>query len=130
MRAIADRWVELVAKGPDEGFDALVSADVVDGSDEARPVVGVAAIKQRAAAVRAAFGDLEVAVEDFVASGDRVAWRWVLRGTHVGAFLGIAATGRRVVLRGVNFQRIADGRIVEHWTLADAAGAARQLRGG
>jgi len=41
----------------------------------------------------------------------------------VGAFAGVAATGRRVTLRGVNFQRIADGKVTEHWTMVDVAGA-------
>jgi hypothetical protein len=29
----------------------------------------------------------------------------------------------------VNFQRLAGGRIVEHWTLADTFGLLQQLRG-
>jgi predicted ester cyclase len=70
-----------------------------------------------------------VTVDALVVEDDRVAWRWVLRGVHTGAFLDVPPTGKAVVLPGANFQRVRHGRVVEHWTLADLASLARQLRG-
>jgi predicted ester cyclase len=68
-------------------------------------------------------------VDDLVVEGDSIAWRWTLTGKHVGPFAGLAATGKTAALRGVNFQRIANGRVAEHWTLVDAFGALRALSG-
>jgi predicted ester cyclase len=56
-----------------------------------------------------------VTVEGQVAEGDIVATWFIMRGTHLGAFGGVPATGKPITLRGVNVQRIRNGRIVEHW---------------
>jgi predicted ester cyclase len=122
------RWTQdAVAGGHLEAFDELLAPDIVDRSGTA-PSIGVESFKTRAAAVRAAFADIEVVVDALLVDGDAIAWRWTLTGTHVGAFAGLAPTGRRAVLRGVNFQRLAGDRVVEHWTLVDVFGAVQGLR--
>ena len=68
-------------------------------------------------------------VDDLVVEGDRLAWRWTFEGTHTGPFAGVAPTHKQVVLRGVNLQTLKEGKVVEHWTLADLASALRQLGG-
>jgi hypothetical protein len=55
-------------------------------------------------------------------------WRWTLTGTHEGVFAGLAPTGRRAILRGTNFQRVKNGKVVEHWTTVDVFGAMQALR--
>jgi predicted ester cyclase len=42
-----------------------------------------------------------------------------MRGTHRGAFQGIAPTGKRVEVRAIDMFRISGGKIVEHWGHAD-----------
>jgi len=82
------------------------------------PHIGVAGIDQareHLLAFRHSYPDMVVTVEGQVAEGDIVATWWVMRGTHLGAFGGVPATGKKIRLRGVNVQRIRDGRIVEHW---------------
>lgn len=128
IEVLVQRWAgDAVAAGRTEVFDELLSEDVRDrsGAVESR---GRDSFKARARAVRSAFTDVTVTVDQLVAEGDSIAWRWTLTGTHTATFLDVAATGKKVVLRGVNFQRLRDGRVVEHWTLADIAGLARQLR--
>jgi steroid delta-isomerase-like uncharacterized protein len=117
--AITDRRLET--------FDDLLAEDVVDRTTTP-PSRGVAAFKARAGAVYAAFSEIDVSVDDLIVDGDALAWRWTLTGTHVGPFAGVAPTGRRVTLRGVNFQRVAGERVIEHWTLADVHGAIQALR--
>lgn len=115
-------WLnEAIRNGNVAIFDELLAEGVCDTSGGSR-AFGSASFKQRALAVHGAFSSIEVALEELVIEGDRLAWRWSLTGTHTGAFAGVAATGRRVTLRGVNFQRVAGGRVAEHWTLADLAG--------
>jgi predicted ester cyclase len=128
IRRLLDRWLnEAVVAGNVEIFDQLLSSDVLDlGADNTR---GSASFKQRTLAIHAAFSELSASLDELLVDGERIAWRWSLEATHAGTFCGIAATGRRVTLRGVNFQRLAGGRIVEHWTLADTFGLLQQLRG-
>jgi steroid delta-isomerase-like uncharacterized protein len=128
IQELVTRWAtEAVAAGRDEAWDELLADDVVDrtGGAESR---GRESFKARARAVYAAFADRSVSVDDLVVEGDRIAWRWTLTGTHTGPFLDIPPTGKRITLRGVNFQRVRDGAVVEHWTLADIAGLVRQLK--
>ena len=50
-----------------------------------------------------------------ICQGDVVATTKVLRAVHVGEYMGIPTSGRRVSLRITDFVRMdAEGRIVEH----------------
>jgi steroid delta-isomerase-like uncharacterized protein len=63
----------------------------------------------------AALPDLTATMEDLVVSGDRVVGRFVYRGTHLGDFMGIPASGQPVEMRSIDIWRVADGMFVEHW---------------
>src|SRR6201998_212773 len=49
----------------------------------------------------AALPDLTATMEDFIVSDDRVVGRLVLRGTHLGDFMGIPARGQPVQVRSI-----------------------------
>jgi predicted ester cyclase len=121
-------WIQdAIAEGRFGVFDDLLASDVVDRSGPV-PTVGVESFKMRAAAVRSAFADIQIAVDDLLVDGDAIVWRWTLTGTHVGSFAGLAPTGRRATLRGVNFQRLRGERVAEHWTLVHVFGTMQTLR--
>ena len=63
----------------------------------------------------AALPDLTATMEDLVVSGDRVVGRFVYRGTHLGEFMRIPASGQPVEMRSIDIWRVADGMFVEHW---------------
>jgi hypothetical protein len=77
------------------------------------------AVVARTRAVHAAFEDVEVVPVQVVIEGDAVAWRWRLSGTHVGPIGAVAPSGARRAIEGVNFQRVRDGVVVDHWTIVD-----------
>lgn len=79
--------------------------------------------------VSALVGALEphFTVEDVVAEGDRVVVRWRHRGTHVGAFLGIPATGKTFDIAGIDIYRVAGDRLAEHWHVVDQLAMLSQL---
>lgn len=126
IKQIVEMWAAAVAAGDLETLSQLVAEDVRDTSGPS-PSIGRETFRARAAGVGAAFGNMEVHVDDLVVEGDRAAWRWTLSGIHVGSFAGVAATRRRVSFRGTNFQRFAEDKVVEHWTMVDAAGLLKQL---
>jgi predicted SnoaL-like aldol condensation-catalyzing enzyme len=84
-------------------------------------------IKQLTALFRAAFPDSYFTVEDMLAEGDKVATRKTFHGTHQGEFMGILPTGRQVSTGLIDIVRIADGRVVEHWSMGDNLGMMQQL---
>ena len=75
----------------------------------------------------AAFPDFHITVEDMIAEGDRVATRWSFSSVHQGELMGIPGTGKMVGALGTTVQRIADGKIVEGWTIFDVLGILQQL---
>jgi steroid delta-isomerase-like uncharacterized protein len=74
-----------------------------------------------------AFPDARLSVDDSIAEGDRVVSRWTLTGTHRGEFQGVPATGRTVTITGIEFNRVVDGRIAEHWSQFDLMGLMQQI---
>ncbi|MHC9292333.1 ester cyclase [Mycobacterium sp. LTG2003] len=59
--------------------------------------------------------------------GDLVTTYKTYHGTHHGDFLGIAPTGRLVQFETVDAMRVRDGRIVEHWGVANLYSVVGQL---
>jgi predicted ester cyclase len=62
-----------------------------------------------------------------IAEDDRVFVRSTMTGTHDGEYKGIPATGRHVAAESAEVFRVADGRFVGYWCLANVAGLMRQL---
>ena len=56
-----------------------------------------------------------------------MAGRFRCHGTHQGAFLGTAPTGRRQEVDEVFFLRVGGGRFVDFWALEDNQARSRQL---
>ena len=96
--------------------------------DPSRPEVrDVSSYKQLAAAVRAAFPDFHVTIEDMVAEGDKVAIRYTSTGTHKSEYRGLPPTGKQVTVTGMRIYRFASGKIVENWWNSDVLGFMQQL---
>jgi steroid delta-isomerase-like uncharacterized protein len=108
-------------------IDRQVATDFVD---HAHPeLTGPECVKAQARALRAAFPDLAVTIEDLVAEGDLVAVRGTWRGTHQGPFRGVPPIGRRIELCCMAFWRLGGGQIRESWNLIDLPALMRQLQG-
>ena len=91
------------------------------------PMRGQADITERLAAVREAFGDFKITVNDLIAGGDKVVVHFSLSGTHRAPFAGIPATGRAVKVDGIIIHRLRGGRIVEDFAVRDTLGLMIQL---
>jgi steroid delta-isomerase-like uncharacterized protein len=88
---------------------------------------GPQALKQLVTMYRAAFPDAHITIEDIVAEGNRVVIRWTGRGTHKGTLGRIAATGKAVVVTGIDLVRLSKGKVQENWTNWDTLGMLQQL---
>ena len=73
------------------------------------------------------FPDFHHALEDVIVEGDRVVVRITYQGTHLASFMGMPPTGKQVTFSGINILRLADGKIVEHWSVSDMLGMLQQL---
>jgi steroid delta-isomerase-like uncharacterized protein len=107
--------------------DELVAPEWVDHDAAQGMPPGPAGLKALAAGMQAAFSNGRSTIEDMVAGGDRVAWRWTYRSRHTGEFQGIPPSGNEVALTGITIDRIADGKLVERWGMVDTLGFLQQL---
>ena len=109
-------------------LDTLIGAAYVDHNPSPGQPAGAAGVKGKVETLRAAFPDVRFALEDVVAEGDLVAARYSWRGTHKGeSYLGIPPSGKSIFVRGMDFYRLRDGKIVEHWDNIDELGMLSQL---
>jgi predicted ester cyclase len=117
-------WNQLRYDLIDQVLSPTVVAHASDGTNER----GSQRFHQVIPAVRSAFPDLHLTIEEMLAEGDRVAVRLRINGTHEGDFADLAPTHRRIDVQEWFFFRLADSRIVEYWYLRDQEGLLRQLR--
>jgi predicted ester cyclase len=76
---------------------------------------------------RSAFPDLAMEVHECFGVDDRVVTRFTIRGTHGGAFMGVAPTGRRVAIGGIAIDVMRAGQRVEGRAQLDLLGLLTQL---
>ena len=74
-----------------------------------------------------AFPDATMEINEQIAERDLVTTRKTLRGTHLGTLWGLSPTGNRVELEFIDIFRVADGRLIEHWTSMDIAALKHQM---
>jgi predicted ester cyclase len=77
--------------------------------------------------LRAAFTERVYKTEKFMADGDWAACFGHIEATHSGAFMGIAPTGKRVIIPYMDFWRVEDGRIADNPVSVDLAYVLFQL---
>jgi len=122
---------EAFGQGKLELVDEVLHPDFVccDPNSEAGEVRGADTIKQEIEYFRNAVPDLTYAVEDQVAEGDKVVTRYTASGTHQGEFFGVAPTGNRIEMSGIQIDRFDDesGKMVEEWPEYDMLGAMKQM---
>ena len=118
---------DLWGKGDLSVGDQVLSADLIEHNPQPGQGPGREGHKQVVALFRSAFPDLRVVTEDLVEEGDRVAFRWKAEGTHRGDLMGLAPTGKRVTLTGIEILRLDRGVIVERWSEDNGAAVFAQL---
>jgi steroid delta-isomerase-like uncharacterized protein len=113
--------VDAIAKATADDFldhDIHVETGSASGPEDLRIALDM---------IRNGFPDIDVTVEDAIAEGDLVAVRNTWRGTHLGQFNGIPATGNRIEISGIVLWRVTDGKIAERWATIDTLSLLEQL---
>ena len=119
---------EVQSKGNFDIFEELFSPGFIDHT----PQPG--GFKADRASVLGLYKMLRMAFPDFHADihwqstdGDKVFTFKTYYGTHLGAFLGIAPTGRKIHFESVDVMRVRDGQITDHWGVGNLLSLMQQL---
>ena len=92
------------------------------------PNVGLDAFNAAYGPVMAGATNIEARLlSEPLVDGDRVAVAFETTMTHSGEIMGVAGTGKRLSIKGVDIARWKDGKMVERWEYADFMGLMRQL---
>lgn len=84
-------------------------------------------VRQAFNKVTEAFPDVQTALEELIAEGDKVVLRWSFQGIHLGLYRAIPATGNRVNYTGIDIYKIVDGQIVSLVRETDNLAVRQQL---
>jgi steroid delta-isomerase-like uncharacterized protein len=126
--AVMRTWFEEVwNQGREEAIDRIFAADAVAHGLPGGPMTGPAAFRAIFGAFRGAFPDIRIEVLRTVTEGDLVTTHCRVTGTHSGATLGFAPTGRRVDFEGMVIARVGNGQIQEGWNCFDFLAMYQQL---
>lgn len=126
-KRLTDRvWEEVWHRGDLDRIEEFFAPGFVR-HDPGRELHGPEQNRQFIRALRTAFPDLRVTVEDQIAEGDKVCVRYRFEGTHKGTFNGMPPTNKQVGYSGILIYRILNNRIAEQWTEFDLLGFVKQL---
>ncbi|MDA2890935.1 ester cyclase [Mycolicibacterium sp. BiH015] len=108
-------------------FEELFADDFVDHTPQPGTSADKDGVRVLYHRLREAFPDFRPEIHWQSADGDLVTTYKTYHGTHLGEFLGVPATGRTVRFDTVDAMRVRDGRIVEHWGVANLYSVLEQL---
>src|ERR671915_1524400 len=115
-------------KGNLDFIDKNFSSDFVSHGTFPGQPTNRDSVKSVISTVRNAIPDLHITIEDMLAEGDKVASRWVTKGTHKGGdLMGAKPTGNKISVSETVVVRVKDGKVVEGWANRDDLGFLQQI---
>lgn len=123
---LVHRYVDACNERRMDDFDLIFPPDFTSHL-RIGDIHGLAPFKDMVRDLFMAFPDiLWTLIEEIYAPG-RAVIRYTFEGTHVGPFLGVAASHRRVRVAACEVMVIEDGWVPEIWNYADLMGMAAQM---
>jgi predicted ester cyclase len=106
--------------------DDIAAPDFVEHQDGIVPP-NAQGVKRQIAMLHTAFPDFSLTIEEVVSQGDTVWGRLTARGTQRGPIGPLFPTGKRMQITVIDIMRFRDGKLVEHWGVADRLAMMEQL---
>ncbi len=127
--------IRIIRRWNDEGWTnrqydvayELISPDMVAHAAGQSMELGPAGIIELLKRWHTAFPDGRMEIDNIFAEGDIVLIQNTWYGTHNGEFYGIQPTGKSVKITSIGMDRVADGKVVEGWGIANMLGAMQQM---
>jgi steroid delta-isomerase-like uncharacterized protein len=118
---------EVQGRGNYKVFDELFADDFVDHTPQPGRTPDKKGALELYMALRSAFPDFHAEIHWQRVDGDVVTTFKTYHGTHRGTFFGISATGREIQFETVDAMRVKNGKITEHWGVANLFSLMQQL---
>ncbi|WP_111508731.1 ester cyclase [Mycobacterium kyogaense] len=125
---IVRRNIEAVQNNGDFAvFDEIFADDFVDHTPQRGVSADKHGVKFLYTGLRKAFPDFRADIHWQTVDRDKVTTYKTYRGTHDGAFLGVAGTGRAIAFDTIDVFRVQHNQLTDHWGIADLLGVLVQL---
>ena len=118
---------EVQGKGNFDAFEELFADDFVDHTPQPNMYPNKSGVRLLYRTIREAFPDFHAVIHWQTAEGEIVTTFKTYHGTHQGRFLGVAPTGRKIQFETVDAMRVRNGKIAEHWGVANLFSLMQQL---
>jgi predicted ester cyclase len=126
-KPIAHRIIqEIFIDGHLHHLEELVAADIIVHHN-GKQLHGLQLFRQHIITLRTAFANLYYTIEDLLADEDKIILRCRVTGTHLGAFMNIEATGKKITYPVILIWRFSGARLSEQWSVSDEYGMLQQL---
>lgn len=118
---------EVQSRGNFDVFEKIFADDFLDHTPQPNRTPDKDGPRSLYHALRAAFPDFHADIHWQAADGDLVTTYKTYHGTHQGEFLGVPPTGRKIRFETVDAMRVRNGKITEHWGVANLYSLMQQL---
>jgi steroid delta-isomerase-like uncharacterized protein len=125
--AALSKFAEAVNTGNYALFSDVVAPDCVDHDPAPGQAPGPDGYRALFTEMRQAFPDMKVEVAELVADEEAIAFAYTFTGTQNGPLMGIAPTGKKVTIRGLQISKFRGGKMVERWGSSDQLGMLQQI---
>src|SRR5204863_793313 len=127
-KLLMNRFVEFINTANGQLANELISRDAkfyVPGQPE--PMRGPEGYLAIIGMMRSGFPDIQWTLEEMVAENDKVAARFIMKGTHQGAFSGVPPTGKSIKVQAMNLYRFSNSKITEEYGQPDLLALLQQI---
>lgn len=119
---------ERINAGNHSGFADLLADNFVEHEEIPGIPPNKAGVLEYFRMLTSAFPDLQMKVDDVIASGDKAVARVTVVGTHKGEFMGIPPTNKQVQMKIIDIMQFDGAGLVNaHWGIADMLSLMQQL---
>jgi steroid delta-isomerase-like uncharacterized protein len=118
---------EVQSRGNFELFEELFADDFVDHTPQPNTTPDKNGVRDLCRRFRAAFPDFHADIHWQAADGEMVTTCKTYYGTHLGMFVGVAPTARKIHFETMDVMRVRNGKITDHWGVANLFSLMQQL---
>ena len=91
-----------------------IAEDCVQRTGEKTTFMGVDGMRRHLCALKKTYPDYAMRIIRQYEADDYVISEYIMRGTHKGEFAGITPTNKVLEITGIDIDKVAEGKIVEH----------------
>jgi len=114
-KTVVKQYIEkVINQGEADMISQFISPYYTEVYNNKKYRLGIEGAKKHIMGIRATYPDIHLSIDHQIVDGEWVATCYTMKGTNLGEYMGISPSGKTVEIKGINIDRVVDGKIVEH----------------